>query len=342
MGLLAAVAVLPLALSGTAAGHGPGHPPGHGAGRAEVSGAAAGHGHGHGRPKDRRRTVPPVPAGRGTAGVPLGQLVPGIPLPPGVGDTPDQVYSPPRVLRGHPAPPDRHGPEPTAAQLAAAERVEYVPADDAAAVHRGVRPYCSPHTGPYQREVERFLGLTPSRGRQTPVTCEAIRRYQQDHRIRPAIGFAGPVTWGIMQDEEAEERGADETQRELLAHSRCPAGPYRIACVDQNRQVMWVQRNHRVVFGPVRVRTGRPSTRTRNGLHRVYLRHRHWTSTIYHTPMPYAQFFDGGIAFHGVYESIYAPPGSYGCVNMRLKDAKRLWRVLHMRDRVYVWGHKPA
>lgn len=266
--------------------------------------------------------------------VPLERLVPGVPLPPQLGDTDDQGQ-PPRAF--HPVHRRQVRP-PSAAVLAAAALIEYVPADDAAAVRRSPRrPFCTAHHGPYQRQIERFLHLL-SHPALEQSSCRAIQRYQRAHGIRPAIGFAGPVTWGRMQDERATPKALAYPN----ARHRCPAGRYRIACVDQRRQLMWVQDDGRIVFGPVRVRTGLPRTPTRNGMHRVYLRYRRHVSNIYGTDMPYSQFFDRGEAFHGIYTSLYAPTGSFGCVNLRYGDARRLWRVLDRGDRVFIWGHKPA
>jgi hypothetical protein len=56
--------------------------------------------------------------------------------------------------------------------------------------------------------------------------------------------------------------------------------------------------------------------------------------------MPYSQFFSGGQAFHGVYGNIFTAVGSMGCVNLRLDEARKLWRVLKNNDQVYVWGHR--
>ncbi|MBV9024290.1 MAG: L,D-transpeptidase [Streptomycetaceae bacterium] len=105
---------------------------------------------------------------------------------------------------------------------------------------------------------------------------------------------------------------------------------------------MWVQRGRRIIFGPVRVRTGYGRYRTRNGMDRIYWKHRRHISTLYGMPMPYAQFFDRGEAFHGIYGSLTSRHRSFGCVNMRLSDARRLWNVLRRGDRVYRWGHMPG
>jgi hypothetical protein len=59
--------------------------------------------------------------------------------------------------------------------------------------------------------------------------------------------------------------------------------------------------------------------------------------------MPYAQFFNGGQAIHGVHSNIHDPNGgSYGCVNLTYRDAKRLWSVLRLHDRVFSWGRRPG
>ena len=127
------------------------------------------------------------------------------------------------------------------------------------------------------------------------------------------------------------------------AAGRCPTTLGRIACVDLTRQLMWVQVGGRVVFGPVRVRTGRAHYVTRTGLWHVYRRNRDQWSTLYDVAMPYSQFFSGGEAFHGLDgESMYSPPGSHGCVNMNTWDARTLWGILRSGDPVEVFGRKPG
>ncbi len=290
-------------------------------------------------------TALPVLLGGGTAAaggrsgdprVPLYRLVPGVPLPRGAAVTPDETYEQ-RVTYGR-ASGRHHAPALTPAQIRAARLTEYVPRDDAAVVRaKGARRYCSPHAGPYQRQITRFLRLLV-RNRQSRATCRAIRGYQRSHGIRPAIGFAGPVTWGMMR-ESVRTRAMD--RKALIRSSErwaCPVGPYRIACVDQDNQELWIQNGDEIVFGPVPVRTGLPGYRTRNGMHTIYWRHRDHVSTIYHTPMPFAQFFAGGQALHGIIGDPYGPGGSYGCVNLRMRDAQDAWNILQLNDRVYVWG----
>ncbi|MFF4401147.1 L,D-transpeptidase family protein [Streptomyces sp. NPDC001480] len=255
------------------------------------------------------------------------ELVPGVPpgpQQPWQFDTPDQML-PPKVYT-----PTREedAVEPRDAAPGTYDLIEYVPLGDAVA-----KVACSKQAGPYQRQVERWLGLKVD-GKQSAADCKAIRNFQKKHGIKPAIGFAGPVTWAQMMLISA--------RKNPNAAKKCPVRTYRVACVDLDRQVTWVQKGKKVVFAPVPMRSGRKGYATRAGWHTVYWRHKNHWSTLYNQPMPYAQFFDGGQAFHAVYGSIHTTVGSWGCVNLKLADARRLWGVLKKGDRVFVWGRRPG
>lgn len=218
--------------------------------------------------------------------------------------------------------------EPAEALPGAYDLVEYVPLSDAVA-----RIACTKSRGPYQRQVERWLKLKVD-GKQSKADCKAIRAFQVKQKIKPAIGFAGPITWSRMQYLSAKKNPN--------AAKKCPVRTHRVACVDLSRQITWVQKGKKVVFGPVPMRSGRAGYRTRTGWFKVYWKHKNHVSTLYHQPMPYAQFFSGGQAFHAVYGSIFTTVGSMGCVNLRLGDARKLWGALKKGDRVYVWGRRPG
>ncbi|OKI61015.1 L,D-transpeptidase family protein [Streptomyces sp. MJM1172] len=196
---------------------------------------------------------------------------------------------------------------------------------------------CNMTAGPYQRQVEQFLGR-PVDGRQSAADCKATKAFQATHGITPTAGYAGPLTWRTMNT-MLEQRAAGNTPN---GQGTCPTNLGRIACVDLTRQLSWVQDGGKLVYGPVPVRTGKDGTETRTGLKKIYYRNiNHW-STIYDVAMPYAQFFDGGIAFHSVDKSMWNPPGSGGCVNMRSADAKAYWNLLKNGDDVFVYGRKPG
>lgn len=194
-------------------------------------------------------------------------------------------------------------------------------------------PACTAMTGPYQREMERHLRL-PVDGRQSDQDCRAIRVFQSANGVRPADGYAGLATYRTMLVVEA---GPNPN-----AEGRCPVRDYKVACVDLDRQLMWVQTGRRTVFAPVPVRSGRDGDETRTGWFRVYWRDLDHYSDLYdNAPMPYSQFFSDGQAFHGSYVDLFEG-GSHGCVNMRLDDARRLWDALEEDDAVFVWGTKPG
>ncbi|MBP8536596.1 L,D-transpeptidase [Streptomyces sp. MK37H] len=196
---------------------------------------------------------------------------------------------------------------------------------------------CTTTAGPYQQQAERFLGR-PVDGRQSRADCLAIQKFQIDHGISPTIGYAGPITSGVMSLISAQKAAGHNPN----AAKKCPVNKGRIACVDLTRQLSWVQDGSRLVYGPVPVRSGRDGFETRTGLKRIYWRNiNHW-STLYKVAMPYSQFFDGGQAFHSIDGSVWSPPGSHGCVNMRKGEAKKYWSLLKNGDDVYVYGRKPG
>ncbi len=257
--------------------------------------------------------APPVPADDVLVPGVAGAAEPEYPM-----DTPDQVLPPlPQEGEGTPVP----EPEATVDEL-----VEYMP-------RSAVGAACTATTGSHQRLVERLLKLRVD-GKQSAADCKAIRAFQLKEKIKPANGYAGPVTWA-----RAELLAARKNPN---AAGKCPVKTYTVACVDLDRELMWVQKNKKVTFGPVNIRSGRPGYRTRTGWKKIYWRNKdHW-STLYNTPMPYAQFFDGGQAFHAVYGQLATPTGSRGCVNLSYDHARKLWDVLRKGDRVYIWGKRPG
>ncbi len=92
----------------------------------------------------------------------------------------------------------------------------------------------------------------------------------------------------------------------------------RVLCISkESRTLAWMIDGK--VVSSMDVRFGSENTPTREGTFSVGWKAREWTSTIYHTPMPYAMFFSGGQAVH--YSSDFAARGyagaSHGCVNVR-------------------------
>ncbi|GLF94248.1 L,D-transpeptidase family protein [Streptomyces yaizuensis] len=196
---------------------------------------------------------------------------------------------------------------------------------------------CTAKAGPHQKQVEKFLGRKAD-GKQSTADCTAIRAFQKKHGVSPAAGYAGPLTWQIMNT-MIQQKAAGKNPNKA---GKCPVNKGRIACVDLTRQLSWIQDGKKLKFGPVPVRTGKDKFETRTGLKKIYMRNIDHVSSIYDVKMPYAQFFDGGQAFHSVTKSMWNPPGSAGCVNMTPSNAKSYWSLLKKGDEVYVYGRKPG
>jgi lipoprotein-anchoring transpeptidase ErfK/SrfK len=91
-------------------------------------------------------------------------------------------------------------------------------------------------------------------------------------------------------------------------------------------------RNGVVIYGPVRVRTGRPSMPTPVGRFHVTFKDRHHVSSVYHVAMPYSVFFHGGDAFHEGSLRV----SSHGCVHLSAAAAAKFFNTLHVGDMVQV------
>ena len=82
--------------------------------------------------------------------------------------------------------------------------------------------------------------------------------------------------------------------------------------------------------------SGKPGFTTPAGRYRVYLKStRHW-STQYHVWLPYASFFNRGIAFHA-YPDVPVYPASHGCVRIPAPDAAQVYAFAALGTPVVVY-----
>ena len=96
------------------------------------------------------------------------------------------------------------------------------------------------------------------------------------------------------------------------------------------------------VYGPAgeelfstRVSTGKKGYRTPPGEYAITNRHRHWTSTIYHSSMPYFQRLScRDFGFHQGYVPSY--PASHGCIRVPAAKARELFALTQLGDRVRI------
>ncbi|MFB7075661.1 peptidoglycan-binding protein, partial [Streptomyces sp. NPDC056290] len=105
---------------------------------------------------------------------------------------------------------------------------------------------CTASKGPYQKQVEKFLGR-PVDGKQSSADCKAIRAFQTKHGIKPNIGYAGPVTWGVMNLMNKQKAVGKKPNKA----GTCPTNKGRIACVNLTLQLSWIQDGKNLKYGPV-------------------------------------------------------------------------------------------
>ena len=114
--------------------------------------------------------------------------------------------------------------------------------------------------------------------------------------------------------------------------ARVPCSATVRACVKLSTNQAWLLSDGEVVRGPVRISHGRAGFRTPPGTFRVSFKSRDHVSSIYDAEMPYAVFFNGGIAFHqGDVRS-----RSHGCIRLGSSAARAFFATLERGDVVQV------
>lgn len=164
-------------------------------------------------------------------------------------------------------------------------------------------------------------------------TQKAVRRFQKRVDLK-RTGVATRATWRKLIRTTTRGRKHIPSQ----CRSNKSKGPH--ICYDRRR--------HQVTFwrsGKLRnawlVRGGSRGHATRKGDTKVYYKDKDHVSSLYDSPMPNSQFFDGGQAFHGSpYMTDPFSGHSHGCVNMYLQDSRQLWKLtkgkyakVHIRGR---------
>ncbi|WSQ00412.1 L,D-transpeptidase family protein [Streptomyces sp. NBC_01232] len=171
-------------------------------------------------------------------------------------------------------------------------------------------------------------------------TTAAVKSFQSKNGLN-ATGSVDDATWKKIQS-SSKKPSADElrppTVNEVDAPDpRCMEG--RVMCISkESRTLAWMIDGK--VVSTMDVRFGSENTPTREGVFNVGWKAKEWTSTIYHTPMPYAMFFSGGQAVH--YSADFAARGyngaSHGCVNVRDKGKlSALFDQVKVGDKVVVY-----
>lgn len=144
----------------------------------------------------------------------------------------------------------------------------------------------------------------------------------------------GTLTALPAQAAQAAQAAAPGGTAAVALAKKAPCTLKRVrACVSLGRQRAWLMRNGKVVYGPVRITSGRPGYRTVRGMWRVTFKDRHHRSSQFGgAPMPYSVFFHRGQAFH---EGSLSVP-SHGCIHLSHRSAVRFFNYLHKGDYVRV------
>ncbi|MER7337753.1 L,D-transpeptidase family protein [Streptomyces sp. NPDC000075] len=171
-------------------------------------------------------------------------------------------------------------------------------------------------------------------------TTAAVKTFQSQHGLG-ATGTVDEATWRKIQElsrKPTDEELRPPTTNEVAAPDpRCMQG--RVLCISkESRTLAWMIDGK--VVSSMDVRFGSENTPTREGLFQVEWKAKDWTSTIYHTPMPYSMFFSQGQAVH--YSADFAARGyagaSHGCVNVRDKvKLSALFDQVKVGDKVVVY-----
>ncbi len=158
----------------------------------------------------------------------------------------------------------------------------------------------------------------------------AVKRFQKRSKLR-VTGVANVPTWKKLIPKTVRGRNA--------VPKRCKQRTGWHACYDRSRHQVTLWKRG-TLWNSWLVRGGSSSTQTRVGRSTVYFRNKDHVSSLFGSPMPYSQFFDGGQAFHGSTLMMNPFVGhSHGCVNMYIKDARQLWRLTAHRElKVRVYG----
>ncbi|MFD6968644.1 peptidoglycan-binding protein [Streptomyces sp. NPDC059949] len=171
-------------------------------------------------------------------------------------------------------------------------------------------------------------------------TTAAVKSFQSKNALN-ATGSVDEATWKKIQS-ASKKPTADElrppTVNEVDAPDpRCMEG--RVMCISkESRTLAWMIDGK--VVSTMDVRFGSENTPTREGVFKVDRKEKDWTSTLYHTAMPYSMFFSGGQAVH--YSADFAARGyngaSHGCVNVRDKGKlSALFGQVNVGDKVVVY-----
>ena len=185
---------------------------------------------------------------------------------------------------------------------------------------RDVSPYNIAHVREIQYRLK-WVGLYPQAptGTYYGITERGVKAFQARRHL-PVTGAMDAATWKLLLQRTV--------RRPTAIPATCKTAGWH-ACYDRTAHQVTLWSNGSI-YNTWLVRGGASTMQTRLGTHKVYYRDIDHVSGQFGSPMPYAQFFDGGEALHG--SRLMMDPfvdHSHGCVNFYVEDARQLWNLTH-------------
>jgi hypothetical protein len=178
-----------------------------------------------------------------------------------------------------------------------------------------------PGTMPLQQKLA-DLGYLPASG------VDGVAGYQTEQAV-----MAFQAWEGLTRDGDA----GPQTRRALRTAKRPKPSarrPNRFMEVRIGRGVLLLVKDGRTRRA-IHVSAGGPGTETPTGRYRIFRKELMSWSVPFSTYLPYASYFNNGIAFHE-YPDVPPYPASHGCVRVPTPEARRVYKFARMNTVVVV------
>jgi hypothetical protein len=157
-------------------------------------------------------------------------------------------------------------------------------------------------------------GVNGYRTQQAVMAFQAWEGLERD-------GIAGPITTAALADAKRPKPKAD--------------GPSRHIEVFRSKGVILLVKRDRVRRA-IHVSAGGPGNETPTGTYSVFRKELNSWSVPFQTWLPYASYFNAGIAFHE-YADVPPYPASHGCVRVPAPEAKGVYAFAKLDTTVIVY-----
>jgi len=186
---------------------------------------------------------------------------------------------------------------------------------------RGAAGGAEPGTTSLQRKLA-ALGYLPSSG------VDGVEGYQTEQAV-----MAFQAWEGLTRDGDAgpQTRAALKTAKRPKPATK---NPNRFMEVNIGKGVLLLVKDGRTKRA-IHVSGGAPGTDTPTGRYRVFRKELMSWSVPFSTWLPYASYFNNGIAFHE-YPDVPPYPASHGCVRVPTPESKRVYNFARMNTVVVV------